>query len=187
MSEETKDGAQPAQAAAQPKKKKGKLFMILGLVLAVAAGGAGGFLYFQKAAAKTKSDSHKGRKADQESDEDEGDHSEGKEKGDSEADVKRVIEIQPFILNLSDKDENRFLRLGMSLGLGDAGEEKPDQLFITRVRNAVLSVLMAKSSADVLSAEGKVNLRKEILEAVQKASEEPHVLTIYITELIVQR
>jgi len=71
--------------------------------------------------------------------------------------------------------------------MGEEGEEKPDPVFTTRVRNAVLAVLMTKSSADVLSAEGKAALRKELLQAIRAAAEEPRVLAIYITELIVQR
>jgi flagellar FliL protein len=103
--------------------------------------------------------------------------------------VTKIVELQPFVLNLADKDENRFLRLTLSLGLGTEGEEeeKPDPLFITRARNALLAVLMTKTSSDVLTIEGKVILRKEMLRAVQRASKEPHVKALYITELIVQK
>ncbi len=103
--------------------------------------------------------------------------------------VTKIVELQPFVLNLADKDENRFLRLTLSLGLGGEGEEaeKPDPLFITRARNALLAVLMTKTSSDVLTIEGKVVLRKEMLRAVQRASKEPHVKALYITELIVQK
>ena len=50
----------------------------------------------------------------------------------------------------------------------------------------MLAVLTTKKSEDVLSVEGKTKLRKELLEAAQAASEEPHVEAIYITDFIVQ-
>jgi flagellar protein FliL len=204
---------EPEQAteAKPPKKGGSKLFIILALVIAVAAGGAGSFFYFQRVAkAKTETpkkskhadDAEADAASDEDSDtgkdkskrDDKEKKGDAKEKPDSpvaalpkDTDVKKVIEIQPFILNLADKDENRFLRLGLSLGIGEDGEEKPDSVFITRVRNAVLAVLMTKSSMEILTPEGKTALRKELLQAVRAVAKEPSVLAIYITELIVQR
>jgi flagellar basal body-associated protein FliL len=41
--------------------------------------------------------------------------------------VKEIIELQPFIVNLADQDESRYLRLSVSLGIGESKEEKPSQ------------------------------------------------------------
>lgn len=103
-------------------------------------------------------------------------------------DVKHVLELQSFIVNLADDEQPRYLRLTLSVGIGgeDGAEEKPDPLFITRVRNAILAVLTTKKSEEILSIEGKSTLRKEILKAAQRASEEPKVIAIYITDFIVQ-
>lgn len=103
--------------------------------------------------------------------------------------VKHVIELQPFIVNLADAEEARYLRLTLSIGVdGEHGgeSEKPDPIFTTRVRNAILAVLTVKKSEDVLTVEGKSKLRKELLEAAQAASAEPHVQAVYITDFIVQ-
>ena len=105
-----------------------------------------------------------------------------------DADVTNVIELQPFIINLADTEQARYLRMTVSLGVGGAkdSKEKPDQLFMTRVRNAMLAVLSNKKSEDVLSVEGKAKLRKELLSAAQAAAEEPEVQAVYITDFIVQ-
>jgi flagellar protein FliL len=100
--------------------------------------------------------------------------------------VKKIIELPPFIVNLADEGEAYYLRLSVSVGVGGEGEEKPDPLFTTRVRNAMLAVLTTKTSADVLTQEGKSKLRKELLKAARAASAEPRVEAIYITDLIVQ-
>lgn len=104
-----------------------------------------------------------------------------------DADVKNIVELQPFIVNLADKDDPRYLRTTIILGIsGDAGESKPDPIFTTRVRNAMLAILTTKTSEELLTVEGKTVLRKELLHAAQAASEEPKVEAIYITDFIVQ-
>lgn len=103
-------------------------------------------------------------------------------------DVKHVVDLEPFIINLADTEQARYLRLTVSLGIGGESKEaeKPNPLFITRVRNAMLAVLQNKKSDEVLSVEGKNKLRKELLKAAKAASEEPEVGAIYITDFIVQ-
>jgi flagellar FliL protein len=188
------------------------LFLVI-LVVALGAAG-GGFFYFQRAGAAVKGKAEKGKRdgtlLSKKAKAEEGETEEQAEEGaaDEEApetgkknkagsksidlslpndrQVKQVIELQPFIVNLADKGEARYLRLTVSLGLGEGGEEKPDPLFTTRVRNAMLAVLTTKTSDEILTVEGKSALRKELLRAARAASEEPKVLAVYITDFIVQ-
>jgi flagellar protein FliL len=184
-----------------PKKGKGKLLMIIGLVVVLAGGGGGGYFYWSKAKAAaaeedgeetTKSESQKSKKAKKvaDGDEEESSAKSGSMKSGlpSDENVKEVVELAPFIVNLSDDESPRYLRLSVSVGLGEGkgGEEKPSPLFMTRVKNAMLVVLAGKTSEEILSVEGKTKLRKELLKAAQAASEEPHVEAIYITDFIVQ-
>lgn len=191
-------------AAAQPKKSSKKLIIII-LVVLLAGGGVGGFLYMKKASASSgkeekSSKKSKADKAGEESADTEAETEKGTEKaggGTSAAksinlaipddeDVKHVIELQPFIVNLADDNEARYFRLTLSIGIGESSSEKPDELFLTRIRNAILAVLTTKKSSEILTIEGKATLRKEILKAAQKASSEPEVLAIYITDFIIQ-
>ena len=108
-----------------------------------------------------------------------------------DGDVKQVIELQPFIINLADEGEARYLRMTVSLGLdggegGGEGESKPDTLMTTKVRSAMISVLTTKHSDEILSVEGKALLRKELLRAARAVVKEPEVHAIYITDFIVQ-
>lgn len=194
---------------AAPKKSRKKLIIIVLAVLLI-GGGVGGFFYMRRASANTDAtketakDEKKVKSHKEESEDASEEHTEEEpekpSKGNTVAtksinsaipedeDVKKVIELQPFIVNLADDEEARYLRLTVSIGLGEGegGEEKPDEIFITRIRNAILAVLTTKKSEEVLTIQGKAALRKEILKAAQKASEEPHVLAIYITDFIVQ-
>ena len=167
-------------------------------VVLVAGGGGGAYFFLQKSQAAAKTTAEKGKKGAANSEDEEAASDEPaakKAKADSlelpdDSLVKHVIELQPYIVNLADQGEARYLRLTVSLGVGgeDGAEEakKPNPLFTTRVRNAMLAVLTTKSSAEVLTAEGKAKLRKDLLRAARAASEEPHVEAIYITEFIVQ-
>lgn len=178
--------------------KKFLIIIILAVVL-LGGGGAGAYFFlFSKSAegteeAKEKSSKKSKAKAAEE-EEEEPEESGGKSnslKGaiPNDEDVKEIVELQPFIVNLADEGESRYLRMSVSLGIGGgdgAAHEKPSPLLITRVRNAMLAVLSEKKSDDVLSNAGKTKLRKELLKAAKTAAEEAHIEAIYITDFIVQ-
>jgi flagellar protein FliL len=193
-------------AGGAPKRSFKKIIIILVVLILI---GGGGYYYWRtKSAAadetaetsedessstEKKSKSKKSSDDSEETAEDEKKPSKKSSKSDapSDEDVKHVIELPPFIVNLADSENARYLRMTVSLGIGgeegDGGEsEKPDQVFMTRVRNAMLAVLVEKSSDEILTVEGKAKLRKELLKAAKSASEEPEVKAIYITDFIVQ-
>lgn len=184
-------------APAEGKKKGGKKIVLIAIVAVLVLTGGGVGYYFlriagaNKAEASTDKKSKKSVKAEEPADE-EPKPSKKEEKASAteipdDEDVKHVIELPPFIVNLADQEQARYLRMTVSLGIGEGGEkEKPDPLFMTRVRNAMLAVLSQKSSEEILTVEGKSKLRKELLEAAQAASAEPEVHAIYITDFIVQ-
>ena len=184
--------------APQKGSKKFLIIIILAVVL-LGGGGAGAyFLFFSKSAdekAEGKDKSKKSKaKAAEEEEEEEPEDTGGKNnslKGaiPKDEDVKEIVELQPFIVNLADEGEARYLRMSVSLGIGGGeggGHEKPSPLLITRVRNAMLAVLSNKKSEDVLTNEGKAKLRKELLKAAKASAEEAHIEAIYITDFIVQ-
>jgi flagellar protein FliL len=181
------------------EKKGGKKFVIIIIMVVLLLGGGGGGFYFWKtstaaAAEGEEPDKKKGSKKDAENEETASDEHDGEKSGSlktsipDDEDVKAVVELPAFIVNLADTEQARYLRMTVSLGVegGEGESEKPDQLFITRVRNAMLAVLSDKTSEEILTVEGKAKLRKELLKAAQAASEEPHVQAIYITDFIVQ-
>jgi flagellar FliL protein len=195
------EGADGDQAPRSFKK-----IIIIAVVLLLAGGG--GFYYWRSSSAaateaaaekseKTSADKKtKAKKESSDANDDSVDTEKSVKKSNSlktalpeDDDVKKVIELPPFIVNLADTEQSRYLRMTVSLGVGgDEGgaEEKPDQLFITRVRNAMLAVLGDKTSEEILTVEGKAKLRKELLKAAQAASDEPQVQAIYITDFIIQ-
>jgi len=211
MSEENNEIPMPEEGAAPSGGGKKKLILLVLIALLLVGGGAGAFFFLKGSGAegeetaeaeKPEKKSGKKKAVEEEEEEEEEEPAESKGGKSSSAsksslksaipkdeEVKHIIELQPFIVNLADEDQSRYLRLSVSVGIGgeEGGkEEKADPIFVTRVRNAMLAVLSVKSSEEVLTVEGKAKLRKELLKAAQTASEEPHVEAIYITDFIVQ-
>lgn len=168
------------QVAPAKKKSRKKLIMIA-LIVILLGGGGGGFYYWRVRAASTALAAKEAAgKKDHSGDENV--KAEGEDAG-----VNQVIELQPFIVNLADKNESRYLRMTISLGVAsEGGEHKPDPLFTTKIRNAILATISTQTSEQILTVEGKAALRKEMLDAARGAAHEPEILTIYITDFIIQ-
>lgn len=193
-------------APAEKKKGGGKKIIIIVVAVVLLLGGGGAGFYFwrvssasaaENAASKANDKKSKAKKETEETAaaETKADSKSPAKPGDplenalpKDDDVKKIVELPPFIVNLADTEQARYLRMTVSLGIdeAEAAGEKPDQLFMTRVRNAMLAVLSDKKSDQILSVEGKTKLRKELLQAAQAASEKPEVKAIYITDFIVQ-
>ena len=184
-----------------PEKKGNKKFLIIIILAVVLLGGGGAGAYFflfssKSADEKAEGKSSKKSKAKVVEEEEEEEPEEKSEKSSSlkgsipkDEEVKEIVELQPFIVNLADEGEARYLRLTVNLGIGGGeggSHEKPGPLLITRVRNAMLAVLSEKKSDDVLTNAGKAKLRKELLKAAKTAAEDAHIEAIYITDFIVQ-
>jgi flagellar protein FliL len=210
------DTPAPAAATEEGSKKKKKpMLLIIIAVVVLAVGGSGAFFFLKRGnaaeaeAAEKEKKSEKGKKKAKDDEEEEEEEEAASEEHAAtepgkdgkpvkskfsikkldlpdDKDVKKVIELLPFVVNLADKDDSRYLRMSVSLGIGETKEEKPDPILLTRVRNAMLSVLTTKTADEILTPEGKATLRKELLKAARAAVEEPHIEAIYITDFIVQ-
>jgi flagellar FliL protein len=156
---------------------------MISMVLILLAGGGGGFYFWRvRAASKARAANEAAAKKDQPGDQ----HGKTQNGEGTDADVTQVIELQPFIVNLADKNESRYLRMTISLGVAEAVEVKVDALFTTKIRNAILATISTRTSDQILTVEGKAELRKDMLNAARAAASKPEVLTIYITDFIIQ-
>jgi flagellar FliL protein len=152
------------------------------MLVVLLAGGGAGFYYWRVRAARQTLAKGTADKNNQSADQ----HGNSGNAEGGDAEVTQVIELQPFIVNLADKNESRYLRMTISLGVAEDGEHKVDPLFTTRIRNAILATISTQTSEQVLTVEGKAALRKEMLSAARAAASKPEVLTIYITDFIIQ-
>jgi flagellar FliL protein len=105
---------------------------------------------------------------------------------------KYLIPLEGFTVNLADPEETHFLRVTISLGIDKVPEgvekDKPSAAIpVARVRDAILAVLTSCKADELLTPDGKIQLKKNVLAAVQKNVPELGVREVYFTEFLVQR
>lgn len=72
------------------------------------------------------------------------------------------VPLDPFTVNLADKEVDRFAQIGITLEVADPKFADQLKAYMPAIRNNVLIVLSHKTSAELLSVEGKETLAKEI-------------------------
>jgi len=150
--------ADPAAGAAPPRRGKKKLLVIGALVLAlVMLLGAGGLLLLKQRAARAASAGD--------------DDAAVADVHSAQADPKHVpayLPLDPFVVNLADRDVDRYAQIGITLELESGASGDRLKAYMPAVRNAILLVLANKTSRELLDRAGKEQLAQEIMrEAVR--------------------
>ena len=145
-----------AGAVAPAKKGKKKLIVMIAVVLLVLViAGVGGMLFLKKknaAAAEgaegaddatTASAAHQSEKPDLKH-------------------PPTFLPLDPFVVNLADKDADRYAQVGITFEVADAHFAEEMKAFMPAIRNGILMILAHKSSKDLLDRAGKEQLAGEI-------------------------
>jgi flagellar protein FliL len=105
---------------------------------------------------------------------------------------KYLVHLDGFTVNLNDPEETHFLRVTMDLGVDrlpeGADREKGTTLLpVARIRDSILSVLTVGKADVLLTSEGKIQLKKNLVKALNQNVPEVGVRDVYFTEFLVQR
>lgn len=141
-----------AAEAPAPAKGKKKLIIIIAAVALVLVGGGAGFMMMSK------------KKADTE------ELADGESKPAPKAvakahDPKAVpvfVPLEPFTVNLADRDAERFAQVGITLELTDPKIGEQVKVFMPAIRNNVLMAIADRTAAELLGREGKDKLARKI-------------------------
>jgi len=95
-----------------------------------------------------------------------------------------VHKMEPFLVNLADPGQLRYLKVTLHVETHQRGDEFEKRL--PQSRDAVLTVLSSKNSRDLMTSEGKNALREEIKEKINHLLTETKVRNIYFTEFVIQ-
>lgn len=144
--------AEVTASATPPARTTKKLIIIVaGLLLTVLVGGGGAVYLMKKKAAAAHTEEDGGKTSARK----------------KEPRVPPIfVALDPFVVNLADKDVDRFAQIGLTLEVENdrfADEMKP---FMPAIRNAILLVLTSKTSHELLARSGKEALGVEITRAV---------------------
>ena len=149
--------APPPEAGAAVPAKKGKkklIIMIAAALLVVAAGGGGAAFYLKKKAAAAAAAEEGAEEAGAA-----GDHKLAKR------DPKHpptFLPLDPFVVNLADKDVDRYAQIGITLELQDLKFADELKLYMPAIRNGILMILAHKTSAELLERSGKELLAQQV-------------------------
>jgi flagellar protein FliL len=88
------------------------------------------------------------------------------------------LPLDPFVVNLADKEADRYAQVGITLEVEDAKFAEQMKAFMPAIRNSILMILAHKSSRELLERSGKEQLAGEILREAARTMgidvEEPH-------------
>ena len=154
--------AAAAEAAdAAPKKGKKKLIIIIAAVAVLLAGGGGAFFMMKKKAAEeAAAEGEDGEHAAQVEKKDT--KKKDKKKDDKHA-LPTFVPLDPFTVNLADREIDRFAQIGVTLQVEDPKDGDQIKAYLPAIRNNILLLLSRKTAADLAGAEGKELLAEEIL------------------------
>ena len=141
-----------------PAKGKKKLIIMIAIALLVVLAGSGAAVFvIKKRAAASAEESADTEVATTQS-------------SAPEADGKRVaptyVALDPFVVNLADKDAERYAQVGLTLEVDDPKFAAEMKLYMPAIRNAILMILAHKSAAELLERAGKEALAAEIMREV---------------------
>jgi flagellar protein FliL len=148
--------ATAADAAAPPKGKK-KLVVIIAVVALVLAGGGGAtVMMMKKKAAEAELDGEGPPPAAKVA------------KHDPKA-VPTFAPLEPFTVNLADRDTERFAQVGITLELEDAHVADQIKAYMPAIRNNILLAIADRTAADLQGREGKQLLAEKIRRETARA------------------
>ena len=101
--------------------------------------------------------------------------------------VKSSLHLDTFVLNLADREQRSYLRVGIDLGLGRTLGKEENAPPVGQVRDTILGVLSQSRVDDLLTAPGKAKLKEDLLRALQERVPELDVQEVYFTEFLIQR
>ena len=172
--------AEQAKAQDAPPKDNKKRLIIIGAAVAalVVIGGASAFfLSGSSAGAKPGETAKVEAKA-------EGGHGEAKP-GESPG-ASSVYPMEPFIVNIYDGQEIRYLKLKVEFEMANAMVKGDLDAKVAPLRDAILILLTTKTMQEIQDLQGKNQLREQILGAVGKIIPAGKVTKVYFTDFVVQ-
>jgi flagellar FliL protein len=158
-----------AEKGAEPKKKsKLGLLLVLGTVVLLLAGGF--YAYTTLLAPKPQAG---------------GEISGVKPKQLTEA-VGEMFTLEPFVVNLSDPQGKRYLKVTVSMELESKGAVERATKLVPKLRDMVIILLTSLTFEEVMTPEGKVQMRDELLARFNQILRPDRVRNIYFTDFVVQ-
>ncbi|BAF69743.1 flagellar basal body-associated FliL family protein [Nitratiruptor sp. SB155-2] len=169
MAEEAKE-----QEESQGGGKK-KLIIILLIVLILLGGGGAAAYKFLVLDKQKKEEDKKEKKAEKIA-----------EDLKNIEDLGITYDVGTFIVNLQDKDADRYLKVTIVLDVQDEKVKQELEKRLPQVKDAITTLLFTKSSYELRTAEGIEELKEQILKRVNAILPIGGVKNVYFTDFVIQ-
>lgn len=166
-----------------PKRPARTKWIIIGLTAALLILGGGGFFFMKrgapedKAVAKEAAAESKGEQAKGKSE-----HSPAK----GEEKAGPIFDLDPFVVNLADHPEIRYLKVTIKLELTNPSFAEQATEHVAQIRDSLLVLFSSKEYSGIRTMEGKMELRDEILRRLNSILGEKKVKAVYFTDFVAQ-
>jgi flagellar FliL protein len=168
--------AQKAAASAADKKlapkKKAKSLLILGAVIGVLVLAGGGAAAYWKLRPAAPVGAAAGAAAEA-----------------TETHPAGVVSFEPFLVNLAGGGGQTYLRVTLKLLVGSEEDAKllqENEVAKAKMRSAILEVLATQSADALITAEGKAQLKKSVIEQVSALKQKTEVRDVLFSDFVVQ-
>jgi flagellar FliL protein len=97
-----------------------------------------------------------------------------------------IMTLEPFLVNLADKESRRYLKLKVALEVDSEETEKELEKFQPRIRDTLILLLSSKTYLDLSSLEGKQQLKQEIKQRIAALPNGRKVSDVFFTDFVAQ-
>ncbi len=100
-----------------------------------------------------------------------------------------IMDMEPFLVNISDEGGDRFAKLDLRLAIRPGSEVdsmKDDTLLQAKIRDRVLTLITSKSFKDLVGPVGKEALRRELKAHLSPLLEEGEIDEVLFADFVVQ-
>lgn len=161
--------AKAGEGAGEPKKKSKKiLFIILGVSILLL--GAGGYFAYTKFMVPPPPPPEPAPV----------------NPADIPESVGEIVTLEPFVVNLADPKGSRYLKMKISLEFDSKEAADRATSATPKLRDIVIMMLTSLSFEEVMTPEGKLRIRDELLERFSRVIRPDKVKNIYFSEFVVQ-
>ena len=97
-----------------------------------------------------------------------------------------MVNIDPFIVNISDDQESRYLKAAITLEADTAETTMEINTRMPQIKDAFLLLIGNKTFGELNDLQGKIQLRAELINKINSILLKGKVKRIYFTEFVVQ-
>ncbi len=158
-----------SEEAAPPKKKSKIIFFLVLSICVLLLGGGGFFAYMKFMAPKPKAETATPAEPTPPADT-----------------VGEMLPLEPFVVNLADPSGKRYLKVKIDLEIGKPEAVERITKAVPKLRDLVIIMLTSLTFEEVMTPEGKIRIRDELLERFNQVLRPDRIKNIYFTEFVVQ-